>query len=166
MCRIETQNLFFEDPNTVRRYIEVGPSQVLANMARKTVRGKFSSQDKSRLTGRQILSYDDDSKTIYYEYEENHGTTAPLTMPTQSNNQPTMNVHVPGPITSATPLTVATGKLGTPVTLLEDMPLSATDVVLAITAKKLKRPFDEVSLQKSLRDLSGGTVFFCCYSIT
>jgi fatty acid synthase subunit alpha len=39
---------------------------------------------------------------------------------------------------------------------VEDSPLSAGDIVVALTAQKLKKPFDHVPIEKSIRELSGG----------
>ena len=129
-------------------------------MAEKTTDQKFSSQDKSRSIKRQVLSYSDDSKAIYYEYEENDGVAAPPSAPAHPDSRSTVKIPAaPVPNQSATMLpnaTVATGATNVSATSIEDVPLSATDVVLALTAQKLKRPLDEVSVHKSLRDLSGG----------
>jgi fatty acid synthase subunit alpha len=38
----------------------------------------------------------------------------------------------------------------------ENLSLTATHIVLAITSQKLRRPFDQVPVDKSIRDLSGG----------
>ena len=129
-------------------------------MARRTTDQKFSSQDKSHLVNRQILSYNDDAKAIYYEYGESDGEMAPESAPTHSDSQAIGKA--PAAMISSQPTTVASsvdlsaGPTHTSVTSLDDIPLSAIDVILALTAQKLKRPLDEVSLHKSLRDLSGG----------
>ena len=158
--RIETQDVFFKHPETVRRYIEIGPSKVLATMAGKTIAQKYSVEDKARLVHRQILSHSHDTKAIYYEYEENDEVEAP----------PSASVNSGTPSTVKTPATLASKQSATilpdadkalhgkyeSAQSIEDAPLSASDVVLALTGQKLKRPTDEVSMHKSLRDLSGG----------
>ena len=129
-------------------------------MAGKTIAQKFSDEDKARLINRQVLSHSDDRKAIYYEYEENDEVEAP----------PSGSVHSGIPSTAKTPATlapnqsateipdadIATQKTNVSAQSIEDAPLSASDVVLALTGQKLKRPMDEVSVHKSLRDLSGG----------
>lgn len=47
-----------------------------------------------------------------------------------------------------------------PAVLVIDVPLSASSIVLTITAEKLKRTFDNVPLQKSILELSGGNHVF------
>ena len=129
-------------------------------MAGKTIAQQFSVQHKARLINRQILSHSDDTKAIYYEYEENDEVAAP----------PSVSVHSGTPSTVQTPATLAPNQPATKLPdadkatqetnvsaqSIEDAPLSASDVVLALTGQKLKRPMDEVSMHKSLRDLSGG----------
>ena len=132
-------------------------------MAEKTRNQKFLSQDKSRSIDRQILSYSNDSKAIYYEYEGDDGMTAPPSAPAHSDSLSTARIPIsPVPTQSATvpsSATLANGTTHVSVTAIEDVPLSATDVILALVAKKLKRPLDELSVHKSLRDLSEGMTF-------
>ena len=134
-------------------------------MAGKTRDQNFLSQDKSLLIDRQILSYSDDTKAIYYEYEENDGMAgmaAPTSPSAHSDSQSTVKIPAaPVPTLSATvprSANVATGATNVSANPVEDVPLSATDVVLALVAQKLKRPLDEVSVHKSLRELSGGMI--------
>lgn len=128
-------------------------------MAGKTRDQNFLSQDKSLLIDRQILSYSDDSKAIYYEYEENDGMAAPPSASAHSDSQSTVKIPAaPVPTLSATVPRSAIEATNVSANPVEDVPLSATDVVLALVAQKLKRPLDEVSVHKSLRDLSGGMI--------
>ena len=161
--RIQTQDVFFSKSRTVQRYIEIGPSKVLATMAGKTIAQKYSSKDKARLITRQILSHSDDSKAIYYEYDEKDEVAAPRLAPAHSGSETTMGEPATLiPSQSATVLpgaNIATQATNVSRSSVEDVPLSATDVVLAPTGQKLKRPLDEVSIHKSLRDLSGGGKF-------
>ena len=131
-------------------------------MAEKTRNQDFISQDKSRSIDRQILSYSNDSKAIYYEYEGEDVLPDPSSAAAHSDSDSQSTVRIPispVPTQSATVLPIATGATGATnisATAIEDVPLSATDVILALVAQKLKRPLDEVAVHKSLRDLSGG----------
>ena len=158
--RIETQDVFFKHPETVRRYIEIGPSKVLATMAEKTIAQKYSVEDKARLVHRQILSHSHDTKAIYYEYEENDEVEAPPSASVNSDTASTVKTSATlAPKQSATVLPdmdIATQGTKVSAQSIEDAPLSASDVVLALTGQKLKQPTDEVPMHKSLRDLSGG----------
>ena len=129
-------------------------------MAGKTIAQKFSDEDKARLINRQILSHSDDRKAIYYEYEENDEVEAPPSGSVHSGTPSTVKTPATlGPNQSATTIPdadIATQETNVSAHSIEDAPLSASDVVLALTGQKLKRPMDEVSIHKSLRDLSGG----------
>ena len=145
--RIDTQKEFFTRHEAVERYVEVGPSKVLSTMGKKTVGRNHQLQDKLRLLRRQFLSHSDDYAQICYEYEETQ-PAAPAE-PAEAAPAPV----APSPAAPAAPVPAAPAAVAVAV---EDVPLSALDVVLAISAQKLKQPFDQVPLQKSIRDLSGG----------
>ncbi|KAM0794199.1 hypothetical protein BDR22DRAFT_876568 [Usnea florida] len=129
-------------------------------MAGKTIAQKYSSKDKARLTTRQILSHSDDSKAIYYEYEEKEEVAAPRSAPAHSGSETTVEKPATQVLSQTATLlpgaNTATQATSVSGNSIEDAPLSATDVVLALTGQKLKRPLDEVSIHESLRDLSGG----------
>ena len=118
-------------------------------MARKTASKKYQLQDQLRLLRRQFLSYSDDYEDICYQSEEPQ-LPAPATTPSHETVPAAAPVVTKSP--EAEPL-VAPSLVVVPV---EDSPLSALDIVIALTAQKLKRPFDEVPKEKSIRDLSGG----------
>lgn len=124
-------------------------------MAKKTVNRKSSSHITSRSIDRQILSYSDDSKAIHYVYENNEEGTLPTITDSPTVTSTPHPIPTQASTTPPSPNGVSGGS-SRQVMPLADVSLSATDVVLAITAHKLKRPFDEVTLGKSLRDLSGG----------
>ena len=170
ISRIDTQDLILGDRPNVQRFIEIGPSKVLSTMAEKTLNRKFLSQDRSRVVKRQLLSNSADTKAIYYEYDENNDAMEEASEPvsTQSTNQTTLrkpdesksaqptvsppvqpaDVHL-----SATPAHTISSVTSRSI---EDVPLPATDVVLALIAQKFKQPMDELPVDKTIRDLSGG----------
>ena len=123
-------------------------------MAKKTAGRRLALRDTSRAIERQFLSYADDAKDIYYEYDEPAQDAAPAE-DEKAAQAPAAAIPKPKPEpTAAPPVPPSQPK---PVgAATQDVPLSATDIVLAIVASKLKQPFDQVSLQKSIRDLSGG----------
>ena len=170
ISRIDTQDLILGDRPNVQRFIEIGPSKVLSTMAEKTLNRKFHSQDRSRVVKRQLLSNSADTKAIYYEYDENNDAMEETSEPvsTQSTNQTTLrkpdesksaqptvspavqpaNVHLSAPPAHTTSSVTSRS--------IEDVPLSATDVVLALIAQKFKHIMDELPVDKTIRDLSGG----------
>lgn len=165
--RAETlHELFARSNQTVKRYVEIGPRTVLVPMAQKTAKRKFSLQSTSCSIQRQFLSYTDDTKELYYEYDTDEKPVAskPLAPLMASDQPPTapaagaINVVPSG--TSPAPATVAAEvKPFVAAAKVTDIPLSATDIVIALTAQKLRKEFDQVTVQRSIRDLSGGVQF-------
>ena len=129
-------------------------------MARKTIEQKYSVEDKVRLVNRQILSHSDDRKAIYYEYEQNDEVEAQPSASEHSGAsstvKPTVTLASSHSATLLPDADITTQETNVSAKSIKDAPLSVSDVVLALTGQKLKRPVDEVPLHKSLRDLSGG----------
>lgn len=135
----------------MERYVEVGPAKVLSTMGKKTVARNHQLQDQLRLIRRQFLSHSDDYGQICYEYEESQPVVTTETQAAPATPAP-VAVAPEAPVAPAAapaaPIVAAAA--------VDDVPLSALDIVLALTAQKLKQPFDQVPLQKCIRDLSGG----------
>ncbi|EKG22538.1 Beta-ketoacyl synthase [Macrophomina phaseolina MS6] len=119
-------------------------------MAQKTWKKKLSAQDALTSTSRTFLSSADDASKIYYEYE---GVAVPEAVEESQEIAPAAApAAVPIQAAAPPPMAAAAG----PAALVEDVPLRALDVVIALSAQKLKKAFDELPLDKSLRDLSAG----------
>lgn len=174
VSRIDTQDLILGDRPNVQRFVEIGPSKVLSTMAGKTLNRKFLSQDRSRVVKRQLLSDSADAKAVYYEYDENDAMEGETSEPssTQSTNQRKPDESKPVQVAVSPPVEAASVQSSAPSAHttssetskpIEDVPLSATDVVLALVAQKFKQPTDELPVDKSIRDLSGGEslIFHC-----
>lgn len=147
--RIDTQKQFFTRDEAVERYVEVGPAKVLSTMGKKTVARNHQLQDQLRLIRRQFLSHSDDYAQICYEYEESHPVAT-------TEAQPAPAAPAPVAVAAAAPVAPVAAAPVAAAVAVDDVPLSALDIVLALTAQKLKQPFDQVPLQKCIRDLSGG----------
>jgi len=156
VSRIETQNELLETASASQRYIEVGPSTVLAAMARKTAVQKFGPAKDSWWTNREFLSYADDKESIYYEYKP-----ATEFADLDSENQLQTPTLLPGLEPRSMPeepppMVRRDDKQSSLPTMDIDVPLTALNFVLSLTAQKLKQPFDVVPTHKSIRDLSRG----------
>ncbi|KAL1634246.1 hypothetical protein SLS58_010751 [Diplodia intermedia] len=152
LLAIETQDELLKEAN-VRRIVEVGPSKVLSTMAQKTWKKKLSAKDTLSSTNRTFLSSADDTSSIYYKYEG----AAPE--PTATPDAPAAAAPAPAAAPAAAaapaPAPVAAAPAG-PAAMVEDTPLTALDVVVALSAQKLKKAFDELPQDKSIRDLCAG----------
>ena len=174
VSRIDTQDLILGDHPNVQRFIEIGPSKVLSTMAGKTLNRKFLSQDRSRVVKRQLLSDSADTKAVYYEYDENDAMEEETPEPnsTHSTDQRKPDESKPTQVAVSSPAEPASLQSSAPSAHItsektskpvEDVPLSATDIVLALVAQKFKQPTDELPFDKSIRDLSGGesSISYC-----
>ncbi|KAI9247028.1 hypothetical protein BY458DRAFT_560469 [Sporodiniella umbellata] len=141
---IETQDVLFKDYN-VERLIEFGPSPTLSGMAVRTLNLKYQSYDNALSNRRQNLSISKDSKEICYEFEdeaEEVAEAAPVAaaIPTAT------------PAAAPTPVAAPSG----PAVAVSDAPITATEVLQAVIAQKLKKSIDEIPMSKAIKDLVGG----------
>ncbi|PYH43659.1 uncharacterized protein BP01DRAFT_300379 [Aspergillus saccharolyticus JOP 1030-1] len=152
---IETQDELLKAKTAICRFIEVGPRTTLANMARKSAAIHHKSHAPSQWAHLQFLSYMDDKAGIMYEYQK----ASPLVQPKSENISVPANIRaqkqetrVPEASPPASPTSTAITSYGPS----KDVVLSARHITLAMTAQKLRRPFDRVPMIKTIRDLSGG----------
>ncbi|KAK9687937.1 fatty acid synthase alpha subunit Lsd1, partial [Basidiobolus ranarum] len=143
---IETQDVLFDQLN-VERIVEIGPSSTLAGMAERTISMKYAKPDHSNGRKRQILNYMKHKTEIYYKFqdviaeEEPTPTPVPVATPTEP---------IPQIVVAAEPVT------SSPAVEVEDTPIQASDILLAIVAQKIKKSINDVSAQKTIKDISGG----------
>jgi fatty acid synthase subunit alpha len=120
-------------------------------MARRTLANKYEAYDAAQSLQRQILCYNKDAKEIYYdvepvEEEKAAETSAPAAAAAPSAGAAPAAVAVP----------VAAPASSGPAATIDDAPVKATDVVRAIIAQKLKKPFSDIPLSKAIKDLVNG----------
>ncbi|KDQ57051.1 hypothetical protein JAAARDRAFT_35647 [Jaapia argillacea MUCL 33604] len=143
---IETQDILFTKYK-FERLIELGPSPTLTGMATRTLKAKYESEDDSVSHHRVILCHSKNAKEIYYQFEDEVEAAA----------EPESSSDTPAPTVSATTVIVAAAPPPSgPVATIDDVPLKAIDVLVAIIAQKLKKKVEEVPLSKSIKDLVGG----------
>ncbi|KAI5794513.1 fatty acid synthase-like protein [Peziza echinospora] len=144
---IETQDVILQE-KAAERLVEIGPSDTLGGMARRTLAAKYESYDAALSLQRQILCYNKDVKEIYYDVdpqpEEPEASAAPSASAPVTSAAPT----------SAAPVTSAPS--AGPAAQISDEPVKATDVVRAIVAQKLKKNMTDVPLNMAIKDLVNG----------
>jgi len=150
---IETQDVFLAE-KTAERIVEVGPADTLGVMAKRTLASKYEAFDAAKSVQRQILCYNKDAKEIYYDVDPVEEEPEPTPSAAESSSSPPAApaaAAAPAPIPSAGPAAA-----------VEDAPVTALEIVRALIAQKLKKPFLEVPLGKAIKDLVGGS----CYAHT
>lgn len=152
---IETQDVFLAE-KTAERIVEVGPADTLGVMAKRTLASKYEAFDAAKSVQRQILCYNKDAKEIYYDVDpiEEEPEQAPDAAESSSS-------QTPAATTAAVAAPAAAPAPGAgPATAVPDAPITAVEIVRALIAQKLKKPFLEVPLGKAIKDLVGGLSWF------
>lgn len=151
---IETQDVFLAE-KTAERIVEVGPADTLGVMAKRTLASKYEAFDAAKSVQRQILCYNKDAKEIYYDVDPIEEEPEPTPAASSSG------ASAPAPAASAAaaapaPAAAAPAPSAGPAAAVPDAPVAAMDIVRALIAQKLKKPFSEIPLSKAIKDLVGG----------
>lgn len=147
---IETQDVFLAE-KTAERIVEIGPADTLGVMAKRTIASKYEAFDAAKSVQRQILCYNKDAKEIYYDVDPIEEEPEPAAE-SSSSAAPAAAAAAAVPAAAATAPAAAAG----PAAAVPDAPVQALDIVRALIAQKLKKPFLEIPLSKAIKDLVGG----------
>jgi fatty acid synthase subunit alpha len=144
---IETQDVILGE-NKTERIVEIGPADTLGVMAKRTLASKYEAHDAALSVQRQILCYNKDAKDIYYDVdpvEDEPDAPAAAAAPAapSSGSAPAAAAFAPAPSAG-------------PAASVPDAPVTATDLVRALVAQKLKKPLLDIPLTKAIKDLVGG----------
>ena len=152
--RIDTQDVLFERDRAISRFVELGPSNVLVNMAKKTRDTKYSKRDALLGLDRQFLASTQDVKQIQYQYAE-------VALP-----EPEESEELPSPPSSATfnpvaetmehQLLAAPQANAVAASSIADVPITSLEILKALIAYKLRKPVGQVPSTMSIKDLSAG----------
>jgi fatty acid synthase subunit alpha len=146
---IETQDVFLAE-KTAERIVEIGPADTLGVMARRTLASKYEAYDAAKSVQRQILCYNKDAKEIYYDVDPVEDEPEPTPAAAENSSS-----SAPAPAAgqaAAAPVAASAG----PAVAVPDAPVQALEIVRALIAQKLKKPFQEIPLSKAIKDLVGG----------
>ncbi|KAF7162869.1 hypothetical protein CNMCM5623_007991 [Aspergillus felis] len=146
---IETQDVILAEKRT-ERIVEIGPADTLGGMARRTLASKYEAYDAATSVQRQILCYNKDAKEIYYDVDPvEEEAEAPAASPAASAPAAPAAAAAPAPTVAPTP---SAG----PAAAVDDIPVTAVDVLRTLVAQKLKKGLSDVPLSKAIKDLVGG----------
>lgn len=149
---IETQDVFLAE-KTAERIVEVGPADTLGVMAKRTLASKYEAFDAAKSVQRQILCYNKDAKEIYYDVDPIVEEPEPAPAASSASSASS----APAPAAASAPVAAAAPAPGAgPAAQIPDAPVAAMDIVRALIAQKLKKPFSEIPLSKAIKDLVGG----------
>ncbi|KAK8051828.1 hypothetical protein PG993_003213 [Apiospora rasikravindrae] len=149
---IETQDVFLAE-KTAERIVEVGPADTLGVMAKRTLASKYEAFDAAKSVQRQILCYNKDAKEIYYDVDPIEEEPEPAA----ESSSPSGGAAPAATSSSAAPAAAAPAPASAgPAASVPDAPVQALEIVRALIAQKLKKPFLEVPLSKAIKDLVSG----------
>jgi fatty acid synthase subunit alpha len=146
---IETQDVILGE-NTTERIVEIGPADTLGVMAKRTLASKYEAHDAARSVQRQILCYNKDAKDIYYDVDPVEEEPEPAAGGGDAPAAPSS-----APASAAAPVAASAPSAG-PAAQVPDAPVTATDILRALVAQKLKKPLMDIPLTKAIKDLVGG----------
>ncbi|KAH7356210.1 hypothetical protein BKA66DRAFT_473751 [Pyrenochaeta sp. MPI-SDFR-AT-0127] len=147
---IETQDVVLGE-NTTERIVEIGPADTLGVMAKRTLASKYEAHDAARSVQRQILCYNKDAKDIYYDVDPVEDEPEPAAGSGDASSAPSS-----APAAAAAPVAAAPPPGAGPAAQVPDAPVTATDILRALVAQKLKKPLMDIPLTKAIKDLVGG----------
>ena len=157
---IETQDVILGE-NTTERIVEIGPADTLGVMAKRTLASKYEAHDAAKSVQRQIFCYNKDAKDIYYDVDPVEEEPEPAAGGS-GGDAPAASSSAPAPAASAAPVAAPPPSAG-PAAAVADAPVTATDVLRALVAQKLKKPLMDIPLQKAIKDLVGGKTVSRCF---
>ncbi|KAF4976726.1 hypothetical protein FZEAL_6641 [Fusarium zealandicum] len=156
-CRTETQDVILRDIEA-ERIVEIGPSNILTNMMKRTRDGHFVESDQARNINRRILGPQRDLPEIYYEAE----TTEETVVSETGNNLSTQTPSAGVPTSEAAQSTGVSQSIPTPGNSrgpAEELPeadVPVLSIVLGILAPKLKKSPKDIQTTGTISSLVGG----------
>ncbi|OMH81189.1 Fatty acid synthase subunit beta, partial [Zancudomyces culisetae] len=149
---IETQDLLFGNDNngfSIEQFIEIGPTPTLVGMAQRTLKMKYEANDDIMNKSRSTMCYTKDQKELYYAYDPE---PEPESESEPEQQQAATSAPVPA-AAAAAPVPIAAAAAAEQVV---DVPISVSEVLVAVIAQKLKKQASEIQTSKSIKDLVGG----------
>jgi fatty acid synthase subunit alpha len=146
--RIETQDVILAE-RSAERIVEVGPSDTLGGMARRTLASKYEAYDAAQSLQRQILCYNKDAKEIYYDVEPVDEEQMPAASAGNSDSSATLPPAAAAPVAAPSASAEPAAQVG-------DAPVQAIDIIRSIVAQKLKKSISDIPLTKAIKDLVNG----------
>ena len=134
------------------RLIEIGPSDTLTLMAKRTIKSKYEVEDATLSRRRQLLSGDTDIAEIYYEVDPQSSGSG-----NTSNDPPPP--YSPEPIVSEaakqSPVPART-KAARSSKRKPDAPIAAQEILVGIVAQKLKKTSSDIAVTSTIKSLASG----------
>ncbi|GJC89906.1 fatty acid synthase apf5 [Colletotrichum liriopes] len=168
LLAIETQDVILGYAGT-ERIVEVGPTNILTDMMKKTWSREYKEADDARGVRREILGPKNDSAKIYYEHtvEEAHDTETPIPVVDETTMQ-SLDTSTAASTTPAPDPEVQGLSSNASETILEvpDTQVPVSAIVMGIIAHKLKKRPSSIASDKTINSLVGGRNISKLYSVS
>ncbi|EHY56726.1 hypothetical protein HRR83_002191 [Exophiala dermatitidis] len=163
---IETQKVLLEELQC-KNFIEIGPSDVLLGMMKKTLQAN-KQKEAVRGLNRRVLSVNASQKDLYrgLTTDDDIEDDSVVNEKDRKQDQPPATsaptAPAPAPVPSPSPADITAAATTAAVkevvnsSLIEDRPVTAKDVVLAILGSKLGKQASSIAMDKSVKELAGG----------
>jgi len=132
--------------------VEIGPSDTLKVMAKRTIKSQYEAKDAALSTKRQLLSGEGDLAEIYYE-------VAPQPEAISSSKKESIVApppYTPAPERASEPARPPPAATAGSSSKKPDVPVSALEIIVGIVAQKLKKATDEISTSSTIKSLVSG----------
>ncbi|GKZ23758.1 hypothetical protein AbraIFM66951_000588 [Aspergillus brasiliensis] len=154
---IETQDVVLQEQK-MDRLVEIGPAETLLGMIKKTLAAKYQVHDAALAIQREIWSHKKNAREIYYETSDAEvapsQTGKETSLPAAQPSQPATPITAPNVAEqTATPQPVPVRQASSNI---EDRPIAALDIIVALIAQKLKKSLQDIDLSQTIKKLVGG----------
>ena len=150
------------------RVIEIGPSNTLTTLLKKTLASKSDTFDKVHSIQRQFLSISKDANDIFYHADAAEPapevTKRIETSSSSSTDLKATPVSSPAAVVQAT----STERASQPTAAIEDKPVTVSQIVRSLISQKLQKLPQQIGWDGSIKGLVGGEfapIFPCEYLI-
>ena len=130
--------------------MELGPSKVLIGMAQKTMKRKIASAERPVDSSLQLLASTQDLKELCYEYD------MPASLEEDATEELKPSPEAPPPLLELTRTLSPQSSASVATVNIEEVPLSAEEIMRTLVARKLKKPIAQIPTSKSTKELCGG----------
>lgn len=145
--RIDTQDVLLKQQKK-ERVVEIGPSNTLTVMAKRTVASQLRDHDDAQWIRRDLLACEDDTDEMYFQRDlpPSSASTAAADEAAAERRQSQPAVEEPA----------APAPSRGPAPKKADEPIAAKAILRAMIAQKLKKRPEDVQDQDSIKALAGG----------
>ncbi|KAG9244844.1 hypothetical protein BJ878DRAFT_549460 [Calycina marina] len=136
------------------RVIEIGPSNTLTVLLKKSLAAKSETSDKVHSIQREFLSISKDANDIFYHVDT--PAIAEAVKPMQLVTLPSEDSKILTSSATAVVEAALNELVSEGIILMEDKPITASQIVRCLIAQKLQKTADQINWDTSIKSLVGG----------